>query len=256
MYTLRSFLAVDPISTSLWAAFSIFVLLVLAVAGLVMATRPRRAEHLLESSRKRAEQILGEAHEQSHALKVRAEADAVKIMRDRSADDEQLRLKQAAHITEMTAHAKALLEEQTEAIAQLYEDIAADLKKQALSVEQSLSEQSVTMSKSLMVADERMAGVFAGIGVKAQKDFEILAGDVRKRVSDELEKEVVLVRDAVAAYKKERFAVLDREIIGLVEDTARIVLNKSLSLEDHRGVILEALAEAKQQGVFGTLTAS
>lgn len=256
MYTLRSLLATDPASVSFWAACSIFALLVLAAVGLVMATRPRRAQRLLDSSRKRAEQILSEAHEQSHALKVQAEADAVNIMRDRSADDEQLRLKQAAHITEMTAHTKALLEAQTEAIAQFYEGVAADLKKQALSVEKSLSEQSITMSKSLVVADERMTEVFAGIGAQAQQAFETLTADVHKRVSVELEKEIVLVRDAVAAYKQERFAVLDREIIGLVEDTARIVLNTSLTLEDHRGVILEALAEAKQQGVFGTLTAS
>lgn len=255
MYTLRSLLTTEPTVLFFSMALGILALLAFAIAGLVVVMRPRRAQHLLESSRKRAEQILSEAHDQSHALKMRAEADAEKIMRDLNMNDEQLRLKQAAHITEMTAHAKAQLEAQTEAIAQLYEGIAADLKKQALGVEKSLSLQSVAMSKSLVAVDGQMAEVFAGIGVQAQHAYEKLAGEMHTRMSDELEKEVAAVRQAVGAYQQERFAVLDREIIGLVEDTARVVLNKSLSLKDHRGIILEALAEAKQQGVFGTLSA-
>ncbi len=208
----------------------------------------------LQEARHKAEHILADAREQAHALRMNAQLEADKILHDRAVSDEAFRAAQVQQIEAMTAQAKELITKQTQVIAQLCEDMTSDFKKQTLNTEKILFDQAASMGKSLVAADERMKQAFEQVSTQAEGAYTALVDEVKKRMARELEQEILASRQAVTAYKEEWFKLLDAQIVRLVEDTARIALNKTLTLDDHRGIILAALAEAKLQGVFGTPT--
>lgn len=239
---------------SLWAALLsdslafvlvsalVFVTLMLIVLTIVVIQFGTRLHYLatplfdrtVKEAQERAEHILVDAREQGSALKLRAQTEADKIGTDRTEEDEKFRAAQAAHLEEITRQAKDLLAKQIQLAEKMLKDEAEHIRQ------------------TFVKEDELLKQMFAGVGAQAQHEYHALTEEIKKRMSDEVAKEIELARQAVAAYKQEQFAILNTNIVGLVEDTARIALHKSLSLDDHRGIILDALAEAKRRGVFGT----
>ncbi len=216
-----------PITTVILGvlAMVLIALFLLAVVVIQLETRLRHLatpvyDKAVRDAEEKAEHILAEAREQAEALRVKAQDEAQKIFQDRQNEDERFREEQEKHIAEITAHAKDLLNKQTSIIPKL---------------------------------TEQMEQVFADIGTKVQKEYQVIGEETKKRMQDELTKEIEASREAVRAYKQERLKRIDQDIIGLIEDTARIALGKSLSLREHRDIVLAALTEAKQQGVFGQL---
>ena len=218
------------------------LILMLAVFTVVVIQFGTRLQYLatplfdrtVKEAQEKAEHILVDAREQGNAMRMQAQTEAEKIFTNRTEEDEKFRAEQAAHLEEITRHTKDLL------------------LKQVQIAEKMLQEEAESMRQTFAKENERIQQTFAGVGAQAQPEYQVLTEEIKKRLSDEVTKEIDLARQAVTAYKQERFAMLNKEIIGLIEDTARIALHKSLSLDEHRGIILDALAEAKRQGVFGT----
>ena len=244
MNSIQSFWSVvlsAPIPAVLLAAL-VLLILMLAVFMVVVIQFGTRLQHLatplfdqkVKEAQEKAEHILVDAREQGSALRTHAQTEAEKIFTDRKEEDEKFRATQTAHLEEITRHTKDLL------------------SKQVQVVEKILQEEIESMRQTFAREDERIKQTFASVGAQAQHEYQALTEEIKKRILDELTKEIELVRQAVTVYKQERFAMLNKEIVGLVEDTARIALHKSLSLDDHRDIILDALAKAKRQGVFGT----
>lgn len=220
-------------------AFSSLMLVALTVVVIQFGTRLRYLatplfDRTVKEAQEKAEHILVDAREQGSAIKMRAQTEAEKIGTDRKAEDEKFRAEQVAHLEEITLHAKDLLTKQVQTIDKMLQDEAGSMRQ--------------TFARE----DERIKQTFGGVSTQVQHEYQVLTEEIKKRMSDELAKEIELARQAVTVYKQERLAMLNKDIVGLIEDTARIALHKSLSLDDHRGIILDALAEAKRQGVFGT----
>jgi vacuolar-type H+-ATPase subunit H len=51
-------------------------------------------------------------------------------------------------------------------------------------------------------------------------------------------------------YKKIRLQQAERTITHVIQEVSQEILNKSLSLEDHQGLLIEALEKAKKEGAF------
>ncbi len=231
----------DPLSVALLSAL-VLLILILTIFTIVVIQFGTRLRYLatplfdrtVKEAQERAEHILVDAREQGNAIRVRAQTEAEKIGTDRKEEDEKFRAAQAAHLEEITLHAKEIL------------------IKQVQVAEKVLQGKAESMQQTFAAEDERIKQTFIGVSTQVQHEYQALTEEIKKRMSDELVKEIDLARQTVTSYKQERLAMLNKEIVGLIEDTARIALHKSLSLDDHRGVILDALAEAKRQGVFGT----
>lgn len=191
-------------------------------------------DRIVKEAQEKAEHILVDAREQGSAIKMHAQTEAEKIFTNRKEEDEKFRAEQAAHLEEITLHTKDLLVKQVQAVDKMLRD------------------ETESMRQTFTKEDERIKKTFADVGAQVQHEYQALTEEIKKHMSDEMMKEIDLVRQAVTIYKQEQFAMLNKEIVGLVEDTARIALHKSLSLDDHRGIILDALAKAKREGVFNT----
>ncbi len=230
-----------PLSSVLFAVL-VFLILMLGVFTIVVIQFGTRLRYLatplfdktVKEAQERSEHILVDAREQAIVIRVQAQRDAEKIFTDRKEEDEKFRVEQAAHLEEITLHAKDFLTKQVQVL------------------EKKLHDETEGMRQTFAKEDERIKQTFDGVGAQIQHEYQMLMEEIKKRMSDEMAKEIDLVRQTVAVYKQEHFAMLDKEIVRLVEDTARIALHKSIPLDDHRGIILDALSEAKRQGVFET----
>lgn len=239
--SLWSIVSSTPLAFMLLAALVLLIIIlgVFTVVVLQFGTRLRYLatplfDQTVKEAQEKAEHILVDAREQGNAIRMHAQTDAEKIFTDRKEEGEKFRIEQAAHLEEITSHTKDLLLKQVQVAEKMLQDEAENIRQ------------------ALIGEDERLKQTFTNIDTQIQHEYQVLTEEIKKRMLDELTKEIELARQAIAVYKQERFAILNKEIVGLVEDTARIALHKSLSLDDHRGIILDALAEAKQQGVFGT----
>ena len=92
--------------------------------------------------------------------------------------------------------------------------------------------------------------MFSGVSMQAQKEYQGLMEEIKNACLTSYRKKSTLP-DRLPPYKQQRFVILNKEIVGLVEDTARIALNKSLSLDDHRGIILAALKKRSERECSG-----
>ncbi len=71
-------------------------------------------------------------------------------------------------------------------------------------------------------------------------------GYLQKKVDTEFEK----AKGEIENYKQEKIRQINKSIDELAMKLAREVLGKSISLEDHQKLIVEALEKAKREGLF------
>lgn len=232
-----------PLPTMLLAVLTLFIFTfaVFTVAVIQFGTRLRHLatplfDRTVKEAQEKAERILVDAREQGSAMRAHAQTEAEKIFTDRKEEDEKFRIEQTVHLKEITSHTKDLL------------------IKQIHIAEKTLQDEAENIRQTFVREDESLKQILTDIGAQTEREYQVLMEEIKKRTLNELTKEIELARKAISVYKQERFEILNKEIIRLVEDTARIALHKSLSLDDHRGIILDALAKAKREGVFDTLS--
>ncbi|HEY4502339.1 MAG TPA: hypothetical protein VJH21_00715 [Candidatus Paceibacterota bacterium] len=260
----------DILNTFLNANFSfssmqiLFFVLVLVFIGLLLlaggvlhlGSRLRYLTYpvydlIIKEAQQKADRIIEDAEEQSRAIRARAQMEGGKILVDRKKEDELFREKHEQQIIDITTHAKEVLTKQTETIHNLSESVAMEFKQYAESAGVLINKELEVVKRSIADEIQRTNKALADMEGKTKSEYESLIKETKKQISEELAKEIKTVRDAVATYRQERFALLDQEITGLVEETARIVLNKTISLKDQEDIVLNALEEAKKGGIFG-----
>lgn len=257
MQSLWSDVLSDPVIVVFFGVltFVVCILIVLMVMVLKLGTRLQYLatpifDKTVKEAQEKAEHILVEAREQGRAIQMSAQTKADAFFANNKVEDEKFRLAQVAHLEEITSHAKSLLQEQVTAVSQISHMVTVELKQQVQSAEKTISDSSETMRALFAEEDARLKSLFSTIESDTKKEYQGLVEQTKKRVADELSKEIEAARDAVAAYRLEQFALVDSEIVRLVEDTARVVFSKTLTLDTHRDIVLAGLAEAKRQGVF------
>lgn len=76
-----------------------------------------------------------------------------------------------------------------------------------------------------------------------ETDLQKQLGEFKKTLLPQLQKELEV-------YKTKRFQQADKVIEKVIQEVSQIVFSKSISLEDHKNLILESLERARKEGVF------
>lgn len=86
------------------------------------------------------------------------------------------------------------------------------------------------------------------------KDFkEILTKETygsQKIVEAKIEQEYAQTEKEIETYKAERIKKVEDEIYNIIQNVARIVLGKAISLQDHEQLVIDALNKAKEESVL------
>ncbi len=234
----------------------ILALIALFVIILQLGTRIRYLtypvyDRITKEAEKKAHQMLEEASEQSRAIRTKAEMEAGKLLVDRKAEDEALKEKFSKELSDVASHGKEILSKQISEAGLLLGEITGAFKGHAGEADVALKEEVDAIKHMVGEERERLQKEFAGLYTKVEGDHKAFLEENKKQITQALELEIKTVKDAVESYRAERFKMIDREVVELIETVARLSLNRSLSLKEHTDIILTALKEAKQQGVFG-----
>lgn len=77
-----------------------------------------------------------------------------------------------------------------------------------------------------------------------------LEGDMQKQVTEFRETLLPNLEKELEAYKAVRLKQSETIITQIIQKVAQGVLNKSLSMEDHQKILIDALEKAKAEGIF------
>jgi len=80
---------------------------------------------------------------------------------------------------------------------------------------------------------------------KLEKDTEAILNQTQIKLSESLEAEVKATRQAVENYKQQQLAMVDANIVTVLERTLNLVLSKKISLREEVDLVYEALKKAK-----------
>ncbi len=207
-------------------------------------------DQIVKKAQSKANDIINDAQTHAQSIRISAQETAEKIISDRKDENEKFREEYTKHFEEIVAHGKDVLTNQSAELTKLSQKMVDEFKEQSIAANVLVHKKSELISNTLSEESEQIKQSFAEMNIRTAKEQCILIEEIKKNVSEEIAKEISIARDAITAYKKERFNLLDREIVELVKETARIALNKTLSLREHRDQILIALKEAKQNGIF------
>jgi hypothetical protein len=115
------------------------------------------------------------------------------------------------------------------------------------SLEQKADDASHAFSKSYASTLQQVAAqsmtefqtITHDMGIELQRQTKEFGNTLLPRLEQELDE-----------YKKIRLQQADRMVTQIIQEVSQEILNKSLSIEDHQRLLVEALEKAKKEGVF------
>ncbi|VAW32774.1 hypothetical protein MNBD_CPR01-586 [hydrothermal vent metagenome] len=199
-----------------------------------------------------AEQILEQARAQSRVIIATAEESAKNMLNEHKKETISFQEDQKKYLEELTAQSKKILTQQMGAITQSVETVATDFKVHITEIQASLDREEERFKQVIANESERLKESFVGVGTKTETEYHALIEETKKVLSENIEKDIKRTREVLSAYRSQQIEILNKNIVSMVEETARITLGKVLTLGEHRELIMKALQEAKQEDIFST----
>ena len=75
--------------------------------------------------------------------------------------------------------------------------------------------------------------------------------DLHNRFRSQVDLELAKAKSEIENYKLRRVAILDENVVEILEKTIQIALGKKLTLTEHSDLIYKALEQAKKEHAFG-----
>lgn len=237
-----------------------FVLIVIGVFFLVVAvvrmnTRLRYLtypvyDEVVKEAQKKATDILNTAEEKRRDIITAAEEAATQLLTNKESEFEQFHADYTQQFATLIKKNSDVFKAQGTAISELSERLTEEIKNHTTLVATDLERERKHFDMAASDASEHLVSSFADLEVQAKKEYQILEETVRAHVMEGVEKEIIEAKNIIEIYRKERIALVTRDITNLVAETTSIALGKTLSFEEHRDIILQALEDAKKTGVF------
>ena len=118
--------------------------------------------------------------------------------------------------------------------------MTVDIQKEAST---SSNDQINNYKNFLNQISEKSLDNFQNATKKFEVELETQMQEFRKVTLANLQKEL-------EEYKQQRFKVADKKINEIIQRASQKVFNKSISLEDHKILILDSLEKSRKKGVF------
>lgn len=80
-----------------------------------------------------------------------------------------------------------------------------------------------------------------------EKKLEAFLAIVEEKSAESIEGELAAVRQTIDSYKKQQLALVDENIIAMLERTLELILSREISLKDQSDLIFEAMEKAKAE---------
>lgn len=146
----------------------------------------------------------------------------------------------ASEATQIISKTEFLTDESKNALGQALEKMEDQIEKDAGTTSHEFNK---TYSTSLQKLAAESLKEFQTITKNMEVDLQNQTKNYRDSMLPILQKEL-------EEYKTMRMQQAERTVTHVIQEVAQEILNKSLSLEDHQQLLIEALEKAKKEGAF------
>ena len=232
------------ISTGEVIGIFIFLILVVIVLLILIIINNRRIQdvtypvydYIVKGAHDKAKQITYEARKDARKLLVDAELEGVKVVAKEKIESKHIEEEYEEKLDKLTEATEELLskygKQMDENLKRLVEGVEKRVAAGIAKNETFLQEETNKLSKQL------------------SNTFTTLEANAKEQIRGNVEKEFIAVKKVVETYRQERYALIDSELLSLIENTTQLALQKTLSLSEHTDLIYRALEEAKSKNTF------
>lgn len=256
MYQATSFIS-SPFGIALLATlvllgvgfFALIIVVVRMNAQLRYLTYPVY-DSVIKEANEHATRILEQAEEQRRVIEAAAHEAASKLLANMQQESDELNVTYEKQLEALVARGTEALAAQSAAIAKHSEQLSKSVQHSAIAFDGTLKsahEHFVAIASDMPA---RLEKSFGEIDAAARKEYQTAEEEVQKRITEAVDKEITAAQKAAEAYRTSRMELVDKDIVRLVADTARIALGATLSLDEHRDLVIQALTRAKEEGIF------
>ena len=220
-------LSLDPtLGFAIGLGFAFLILLSLEIYN---GRRVSKLTPAYEYAQKRAEdeanRIIEEAQKEARKLMSAAEVASMSLSQTRKQEGES-----AEHAYENT-------------LRDLMQKLESQLRESVKMAEESQAKIAASLSQQLEAEGKEARAHLSESGTKIEQEY-------RSRLETELSAALGAAKEEAAGYARARKAAVDQEIVAIIGETMRIVLQKSLPKDVHADLVRSALEEAKASGIF------
>lgn len=217
---------------------------ILAVVLFILGVSYIRLLHKLGGAEKERQQLAANMQEKTTQVLDEARQRAVKIIQEAN--------EKAQHIltgsSELDEAAKQMVLQKLQTLAQqesrTFDRSTEDITKAYAEMLAKLRQDHINMLNTLSKDIEQKA-----LGEIQQFTNTLEQGTVgtQKLLEQKMQEEYKTLLEQLALYKEQRMAKIDDAIYKVIQMVAVEVIGKTLTLEDHQQLVLEALSNAKQE---------
>jgi len=162
-------------------------------------------------------------------------------------------------VDEALAKERKILEDAAFASSQIIAGTKYVTSSSQQSIGQALQKMEGSLEHDMGAASQDVEKIYASslqqVSSQSLAEFQTII----RSMEAELQKQTATFRDSLLPqmeqeldeYKKIRLQQADRTITQVIQEVSQEILNKSISLDDHQRLLIEALEKAKKEGVFG-----
>ena len=193
-------------------------------------------DYIVKGAHKKAREITYDAMKDSRKMVAEAELEGVKIVAKEKLDSKKIGDEYEAKLEELTVHTEQIL-------ADYNKSVENDLKRLSDALEKRIAS-GISKNENFLQQETTK------LSSQLSNTFTTLEANAKEQIRSNVEKEFISVKKVIETYRQERYALIDNQILSLLENTTAIALQKSLSLQDHTEFIYRALEEAKSKDIF------
>lgn len=218
----------------------------------------KQADLILKESRQKAQEIIDDAVKKGHELIVSAQTQTEHIEKEYDGKIEETTTKARQSIEKSASQFQEYLHNLKEEISNAKPTKVSELALQqtAKQVEQALtntqtgfeqylkdlrSDATGTQAEAEEAVKQRVNQMFE----KFEQDLSEFLTNTQQQSGKAIEAEIKSARSLIETYKTQQLALIDENVVAMLEKTLALVLNKKLSLKDQTELVYQSLEKAK-----------
>lgn len=168
-------------------------------------------------------------------------------------------LDDAAHTADQIMTGAQYVKKETKAeVYYAMQKMAADIHKDAQkTAEDFLAEFRTSLNQLAAKSIGEYQGTYNQLSEDMQKQLrefgqltEGIQTEMQAKIKDFQEKRLQLLEKEIEEYKQARMKEVSDSVSMIVNEASQEIFNKSISMEDHQALLIEAMEKAKAKGVF------
>lgn len=233
---------ISPLEIVATFVFLLLIIIIILLILLILNNRKMQNltypvyDYIVKGAESKARRITYDAMKSSREMLRDAELAGIKVIAKDKVESKKIEEEYEKTLKDLAKQTESLL-------SQYMSEVEKGLKSLTSKIEKQVSE-GITKNESFLQQETNK------LSTQLASTFKTLEANAKEQIRNNVENELISVKKLVETYRQERYALIDSQIVSLIENTVAVVFQKKLSLADHTELMYRALEEAKSKDAF------